>query len=390
MKWFKTKLDYILKHNQFINKIFRFTVSTAIRFIGLFVKIDDKAVLFTAHNKKYNDSPKVIYERILSSGEYSEYKFYWAVEESEKSKILGEAIIVKPDTLKYFITALKCKYWVACVNIERSLKFKRKKQVYINTWHGIPIKTVGNEAVGRKDYDFSHVDSFCASSDYEADVYIRAFNVKEENILKVGMPRNDELYNVSDLEIEALKEKLNLPKDKKIILYAPTWRDSKDSGASYQIKPPIDLAKWEKTLGDEYVLLFRTHPYTNKLLGVEFNDFVRDYISYPSVNDLLKVSDLLISDYSGTLFDYAILEKPMFCFAYDFEEYVKERGFSLNYKKEFSGLIAYNEDEILANILNCNYILESERTKEIKRKYLTYGGNATDACVKALFKKASK
>ena len=120
-------------------------------------------------------------------------------------------------------------------------------------------------------------------------------NVKEEALIPSGLPRNDGLYHVTKDEVIAIKKKLGLPLDKKIMMYAPTWRDSYDKGASYAIKPPMDLKKWEEKLKDEYVLLFRTHAYTTKLLGVEFDDFCLDYTSYPVINDLFKVADILIS-----------------------------------------------------------------------------------------------
>ncbi len=390
MKGFKARLEYILKHNQFISGLIRFFASTAIRFIGLFVKIDNKAILFTSLSRKYNDSPKAIYEYLLSKPEFLDYKFYWALEDVENTKLKGKGIIVKADTFKYFITALKCKYWVTSVNVERSLKFKRKKQVYLNTWHGIPIKTVGNEVAGRKDCDFSYVDYFCISGEYEVDLYKKSFNVNESQLLKVGMPRNDVLYRTTNEEVADIKQRLNLPKDKKVILYAPTWRDSRDGGSSYQIKPPIDIEKWQNALSKDYVLLFRIHPYTNKLLGVEFNDFVLDYSLYPNINDILKVADVLISDYSATIFDFAILEKPIICFAYDFESYAKERGFALDYNEQFKDFIVTDENDVINKIINCDYALEQEKVKILKNKYLTYGGEATELCVKALFSKRVK
>ena len=387
MSKIKKKLEYLLKHNAFINKTFKFVLSGVIRFIGLFVAVDKKAVLFTSLNMKYNDSPKAIYEYLISLKEYHDFKFYWAIAGGNADGIPGNCTVIKADTLKYFLTALKCKYWVSSVNIERSLKFKKKSQVYLNTWHGIPIKTVGNESAGRKDYDFSYINRFCISGDYEIDLYKRSFNINETQLLKVGMPRNDVLYNTTEEEIENIKTRLSLPKDKKVILYAPTWRDSKDGGDSYQIKPPMSLDLWQEKLGNEYVLLFRAHHYTSTLLGVEFNDFVLDYSSYPNINDLLKISDILISDYSATIFDYSILERPIICFSYDFEQYVVERGFAMNYKEELGSMMASTENEVFDKILNLDAKKAKEETIKLKNKYIAYGGNATEKCVEALFSK---
>lgn len=385
MNRFRAKLDYLLKHNVWINKTFRFAASSLIKTMGLFVRVDDKAVLFSAHGRKYNDSPKAIYEYMITQPQYADYKFYWAIEDNYKTQIPGDCTIIKPDTFSYFYTALKCKYWVTCVNIERGLRFKRKKTKYLNTWHGIPIKTVGNEAEGRKDYDFSYIDYFCVSGDYEVDVYNRSFRVTQKQLLKSGLPRNEVLYRTTDEKVCQIKEALGIPSDKKVLLYAPTWRDSKDGGNTYQIKPPIDLELWQEKLGEEYVLLFRTHPYTNELLGVQFNDFVRDCTNYPDINHLMVCADVLISDYSATIFDYSILERPIICFAYDLEQYAQERGFAMDIQGEMPGGIARTQDEVIARILHADPSEEIDAVKQFKQKYIMYGGDATEQCVNALF-----
>ena len=384
MKGIRARVDYILKHNNLINKSFRFLASLSVRTMGLVIPMDEKSVIFSAHSRKYNDSPRAIYEYMISRPEFSDYKFYWALDDTN-IELPGNAIKIVPDTLTYFRTALKCKYWITCVNIERSLKFKRKKCVYLNTWHGIPIKTVGNMAVGRKDYDFSYIDYFCISGEYEIDLYKESFNVQPSQIIKTGLPRNDVLYKTTKEEIDAIKQRIGIPQDKRIILYAPTWRDSKDGGKSYSIKPPMDLKKWEEALGEEYILLFRTHPYTNELLGVDFNDFVRDFTTYPNINDLMKVSDILISDYSATIFDYSILERPIISFAYDCDEYRKERGFALDPKTEMPGGIAVSEDEVIYRILHMDFDKEVKAVTDFKHKYNSYGGRATEECVNIVF-----
>ena len=386
MNGVRAKLDYILKHNQIVNKVFRGVASFGVRTMGLFIPVDEKAILFSGHTRKYNDSPRAIYEYMIKDPRFSEYTFYWALDNPNEIDIPGKCIKIIPDTPTYFKTALKCKYWITCVNIERSLKFKRKENIYLNTWHGIPIKTVGNLASGRKDYDFSYIDYFCISGDYDNNVYKKAFNISEKQYIKTGLPRNDILYHTNEEEKLEIKNKLGLPKDKKVILYAPTWRDSKDGGNSYEIKPPIDFSLWEKDLSEDYVLLLRTHPYTTKLLDVEFNDFIRDYISYPNINDLLKITDILISDYSATIFDFSILERPIICFAYDIKDYNDQRGLLMNLYEELPSEIYEKQEDVLSHIKTLDYRKESEKTVQFKNKYIMYGGNACEECVKALFK----
>jgi len=388
MQGVKAKIDYILKHNAVINKTFKAVMSTALRIWGFFLPVDDNTVIFSGHGRKYNDSPKAIYEYMINQPEYQRLHYIWALDDPEHTEIPGKCIKIKADTLTYFKETLKCKYWVTCVNIERGLRYKKKKTVYLNTWHGSPIKTIGNAAMGRKDYDFSNIDFFCSAGQYEKDIYIRDFQLRPESIINTGLPRNDELYHVTENEVEKLRADFGIPKNKKVILYAPTWRDSLDQGKTYSIKPPINTELWEEKLGQDYILLFRTHPYTNKLLGVQFNDFIKDCTNYPRINDLLKVSDILISDYSATIFDYSILEKPMICFGYDYDSYAKERGLYLDLEKILPGGVMKTENEVINRILDCNWDEECEMTRNFKQKYLEYGGDATRICVDTLFSKA--
>ena len=382
MNGLRARIDYILKHNTFVNKTFKVLASAFFRFIGIFVPMEKNAILFSSLSRKYNDSPREIYEYLLAHKEYSGYKFYWAIEKGDNTEIPGTYKRVTPDTFSYFVTALRCKYWVTSVNIERGLKFKKRKTVYLNTWHGIPIKTVGNCAGGRTGYDFSHVDYFCISGEYEVDLYRRAFNVDEKQLLRVGMPRNDKLYATDVDETVAIKKKLGLPLDKKIILYAPTWRDSKDGGKTYSVCPPIDFDKWKRELGNEYLLLFRAHPYTSALMNVKFNSFVMDFSKYPVMNDLLKVTDILISDYSATFFDFSILERPVICFAYDYEDYSNERGLFMDIASEIPGGVVFDEENLLKKIKKSDF--DMKEVRDFKNRYLEYGANATERCVKAL------
>lgn len=389
MNGLRARLDYILKHNYLIYRIFNFGVSSVLKIIGIFIPIDKKMVIFSGQARKYNDSSRSLYEYMLAHSEkYGQYQCVWALEDPEHVEIPGNPIKIKADTMEYFKMTLRAKYWITCVNIERSLHYKKKGCRYLNTWHGTPFKHIGNDAGGRKDFDFGSVDYFCYASEYEKEIYKRAFRTREDSMIPTGLPRNDELYRVTSQEIKDIKERLGLPLDKKIILYAPTWRDSTDNGKTYAIKPPIDAKRWEKELKDDYIVLFRMHTYTNKLLGLEFNDTLRDYSAYPNVNDLFKVADILISDYSASMADYAILERPVLCFTYDYEQYREERGLYVDYATDMPSGILRTEDDVLNYIKTMDYKKECEKTKVmIKEKLIHIGGHATEMCLEKLFEK---
>lgn len=241
MHGFRAKLDYWLKHNAMFEDVFLALGGFVLRTMGLFVKVDNQMVLFSGHTRKYNDSTRVIYEYMIARPEFNRLKKVWALEDPEHVYVPGNPIKVKSDTWQYFKLCLKAKYWISCVNIERGLIFKKKEQIYLNTWHGMPFKRVGNDAGGRHGYNWYYVDFFCYASDYEKEILKKAFGIPESSFIGTGLPRNDELYRITKEEVVALKNKLGLPLDKKVILYAPTWRDSIDNGRTYSIKPPINI-----------------------------------------------------------------------------------------------------------------------------------------------------
>lgn len=380
----KRKIDFFLKNNKYAQVIYRITMSNLFKIIGLFVKTDENMILFVSFSgKAFNDSPKKIYEEILDNEKYKNYNCIWAFEDPSKFTEYNLNTI-KIDTFKYFYTALKAKYWVSSVNIERGLHFKKSNTIYLNTWHATPVKKAGNALSNRKDFDFSNVNYLCCSSAFEKEVFIRDFNAKADNIIMHGLPRNDILYSHSVEDIMKIRENLNIPKDKKIILYAPTWRESTDKGNSYSINSEIDIKKWEKELKEEYVLLFKSHVITNKVTNIYFNDFIKDVSNYQDINELLLISDILISDYSSTMIDYSILERPIISFAYDYDMYKAERGFYFDIKKELPNGIKTSDKEVLDHILKLNYSEESKRTKKFKEKYTEVGGEATKKCVEVL------
>lgn len=358
-------------------------MSAVFRIWGIFIKTDDNLVLFVSFmGKNFNDSPKVLFDYMQLHAEYKKYRCIWAFEHPEN---FPELETVKIDTPAYFKMALKAKYWITNTNIERGLKFKKKEQIYLNTWHGIALKYIGNDCPGRKDYNFDTVNYLTVSGDYDERVFKSAFNARESSYLRCGMPRNEELWLANDSIKSQICKKLQLPEGKKVILYAPTWRESTDGGKSYAIKPPIHFDEWKKELGDEYVVLFRAHHQTTKILGVEYNDFVLNASDYPAVNDLMIVADILITDYSAIAFDYSILCRPIFCYAYDYDDYLAERGTYFAMDEKYPNKSCRTEKELLERIKNIDYASECASTKRFRDEFVQYGVGAIKVCINAAF-----
>lgn len=384
----KSKLIYSLKHNNALKKLYGILGSAFFRVMGLFIRTDDNLALFVSNiGKSYSGSPREIYEYVRSHQEYADIRCVWAFNDPEAFEKYGLETI-RFDTMQYFLLSLKAKYWITDVNIERSLKYKKKKTRFLNTWHGIALKHIGNDDPASGRYDYSYLDLLCVSGEHDKRVYRSALNAPDSCFLECGMPRNDRLFRATEQERRSIRQRLGIAEDQTAILYAPTWRDSTNNGVSYDLNIPMDLKKWEKELGEKYVLLFRAHDRTTKVMNVQYNDFVRDYCNYEDINDLYIAADILITDYSSVIFDYSILNKPLFCFAYDYEAYKKERGMYFDPEQEYPGGVIQTEDELLVKIKSAVTDEQREEIAAFNKRFMEYShGDATKICVEKLFGK---
>lgn len=373
----KKRIEYLLKHNTFIQFMYKHIVSAILRFAGIFIRTDDKLFLFNSFGgRKYNDSPKVVFETMRADERFKDNNFVWAFEKPEQFNIHG-ARSIKIDTWEYFKTALKAKVWISSVNIERGLHFKKKNTIYINTWHGAGTKKIGNACNGRKDYNFSAVDMMLVQSEFEREIFERDFLCKPQAIRKIGFPRNDELFHVTENQKKIFREQFNIPGNKKVILYAPTWRDSKDGGLSYEFIPPLHIDKWKKRLSDDYVMLFRMHTFTTKF-EMHFDEFARNVSDYENLNHILAITDVLVTDYSTIIYDAAIANIPFICFGFDYDSYSKERGFYYDLNNEYPGGVLQTEDEVIERIPKLIIGLYKQEYENFKNQYIEAGGNATE------------
>ena len=150
--------------------------------------------------------------------------------------------------------------------------------------------------------------------------FVSAFDLKDKSIVKeVGYPRNDFLYKYTDKDINRIKRSLGISKDKKVILYAPTWRDDQHkSGVGYTYEVNINFDKLRKELSKDYVILFRAHYFVSSIFDFsKYEGFIYNVSNVDNVNDLYVISDLLITDYSSVFFDYSILKRPVLFYMYD-------------------------------------------------------------------------
>jgi len=385
----KTLLMNFIKYQRWAYVCYFYICSFAIRLLKIFVKPDDKLIMFSCFGgMKYDDSPKEIYNSMVLNKKFENYKFVWTFHNPEKFNING-ANVVKTDTLKYFVTALKARVWITNSSIERGLSFKGKHTLYVNTWHGTPIKKMG-EDIQTSDELFvpikkMNIDFMNVQGDFEAEIFSRIFSIPMKNMLKVGLPRNDKLAKSSESYSEAIRKKLDIPIGKKVILYAPTFREyerNRENGCVLNI--PIDIKKWKDTLGDKYFILFRAHYEVVKSMNIENDEFIYDASQYPDLDELMIASDVLISDYSSIFFDFSIMDKMMFHFTYDYDKYKKERGMYFDIREWLSG--SDNEDDLLKILMNIDEEKEKEKNIKFRNKYVNYFGNAVESTIERINK----
>jgi len=216
-----------------------------------------------------------------------------------------------------------------------------------------------------------------AQGEYDRAIFSRCFEMPITSIKVIGLPRNDELLpKKSILRVKELREKLGIPEGKKVILYAPTFREYEKDGSNCILSLPINLIKWQQKLGNKYVLLLRAHHEVVKLMNINENDFMKNVSNYPNLNELMIASDILISDYSSIYFDFSIQAKPMICFAYDYEKYKKERGLYFDIRKELHDEEIKSEDDLINALLNINIEDRVKITEAFRDKYIQAYGDA--------------
>lgn len=379
-----------LKKYHWIYTSYYYFFSYIIKLFGFFIR-SNKNVFFIVctGGKVYGDNIRPVYEALLEDIRFKDWNFVWAFRDPENFKLPDSTRTTKCkiDTPQFLYNALKAKCWLTNVSVQRGLNFKNKGTYYINTWHGVPLKHIGLDIKEGTSFKVlggvEKFDLICTMGTYDAQIAESAFGLDLCDIKVTGYPRNDIMFT-EDMRIvrDRVKTYLDIDFSKKIVLYAPTFRDyNKDNFGSFYFELTLSADKFRKVLGDDYILIVRAH-------GAIESSGVEGYIdatSYPDVEDLLRISDYLITDYSGIMFDYSLLEKPVICFAYDLSKYSENRGLYVNYKDFIPFPICVDEDELYRTIKELDYKQGCEIAREFVKKCGLIGSNASKNVVNAIY-----
>lgn len=387
-----------IKYSKTLYSLYYYIGSFIITLLKLIIKPKDNLIVFSSFGgRKYDDSPRVIYEKMILDPRFESYELVWAFI-SPENKAIPKGRIIKTDTLNYYITLLQARCWITNSGMERGLNFKGANTFYLNTWHGTPIKYMGvdinNNQSFRGKAGMNNIDVMLAQGKYEADIFSRVFQLDPSKFKIVGLPRNDELsLKLEDQTISILKKKIiGTQDDRKVILYAPTFREyTKDANNNCILSMPIDFNYWREKLKDKYLILFRAHYEVVKTMNInDYKDFIFNVSSYENLNELIQISDILISDYSSIFFDYSITNKPMISYAYDYEEYNRKRGLYFDIRSELSSEKISNDQELISYISSMDISKKTAETIKFTKKYVDAYGSSTDQTLDILDNVLSK
>ncbi|MGJ6962578.1 bifunctional glycosyltransferase/CDP-glycerol:glycerophosphate glycerophosphotransferase [Streptosporangium sp. G11] len=317
------------------------------------------AVLFDSYGgRQFSDSPKAIYEELVRRG--ADLEFMWIVRDGQVE--LPEGVTaVRRYGREFFDALARCRYIVTNSHLPSWFE-RREDQTVLQTWRGTPLKRIGfdvekvplarsdhHERLARAVARWSHLIS---PSPWCTSVLDGALRFEGE-VLEIGSPRDDLLRRAGvAARTREIRERLGLPEGRKVVLYAPTWRDDKFySKGRYRLDLRLDLQRMDEELGEDHVLMIRKHPSVTDRLPRVGTDFVLDVSAYPDIQELYLVADMLITDYSSAMFDFAVTGKPMFFYTYDLERYRDEvRGFYFDFEAEAPGPLLRTTEEVVAAV----------------------------------------
>lgn len=354
-----------------------------------------KTVIFESYwGKNFECNPRALYEYIDAN--YPEYETVWSLHDP-LTHVEGHAKKIRMHSLKYYYYMATAKYFVNNVNFPDFYR-KRARAVELQTMHGTPLKTLGLDVPGEikpgKNMETylaknRRWDYLCVPSDYVKKIAERAFAHKAQ-VIDSGYPRNDKLFfDNHPGKIAGIKERLGIPTDKKVIFYAPTWR------VKNYFKMEMDLSRLKKVFSDDYILLVKFHHYVADAVHIDEEEtagFVFNETNYDDIRDLYLIADILITDYSSVMFDYAILDRPIILFTYDLDQYRDNlRGMYFDIIEKAPGPVCLTNDELVHELQTIGQFKENygSQSDAFRKMFNSYDhGDASEKCFKIMFHKS--
>ncbi|MCW2636692.1 MAG: CDP-glycerol:poly(glycerophosphate) glycerophosphotransferase [Blastococcus sp.] len=352
-------------------------------------------IVFTAFRGHFSDSPRAVYEALQERGLQADVTWLSAPHtQAGFPDGVRTAEFGSPES----VLALEGADLVVS-NDHIPLDWEKKPgSTYLQTWHGTPLKRIHNDVLwapeGRLAYlehDIARWDLLLSPNHASTERLRTAFGFTGP-IHETGLPRNDLLSSPRAAEVRAeVRAQLGIAEDERAVLYTPTWRDDlvfqKTGPRDFEF--PLDLVDFTDRLGSDHVLLLRLHNMVMDRLDVEEGSVVRDVCGYPDIRDLYLAADLLVTDYSSTMFDFAITGKPILNFTYDLDYFRDElRGFYFDLAEAAPGPLLGTSKELVAAIADIDAVTAEHQERYARfRSTFTHleDGAATDRVLDLIF-----
>ena len=333
--------------------------------------VDDKTILFESFmGRSYSCSPKALYRAMLADPRFDDFTFIWAFKrptEYAEHPDFARATLVRYHSQLFYEGLARARWWVTNSVLPAHV-WPRENQALIQTWHGTPLKRLGcdievsasanalysaEEIHERYKREGRRLTWLLSPSRFATEKFASAFDListgRSSAIVEEGYPRNDYLSNFDSDDVARIKAELGIAEHKKVILYAPTWRDNQHTtGVGYTLELGMDFDALRRELGEDYVVLFRAHYFVANAFDFERHaGFVFDVSGVDDINELYVVSDMLVTDYSSVFFDYGNLKRPIIFYMYDLGDYTVDiRGFYLDLA-DLPGPVVTTESELV-------------------------------------------
>lgn len=358
------------------------------RILGCFLYLKkDKIIFVSESHHELDGNLKAIFDALSDSN--LELKVHMA---SEKFNLNGKLRLWNDLTSAKYILLDDFYSLISSLHV-------RKNQEIIQLWHGSGAykkfgysrRNTGDSSVIKFHRGYKKYTKVIVSSEYVRPYYAEAFGVDLDKIYATGCPRTDILYSEYNEKVKSkVIQEFPQFKEKKIVLFAPTYRGSRVADAYYDFDE-ADIDEVIRQLGEDYIVAVRWHRalYDNIKKGrviAKYCNHAIDVSAYEDVNDLLIAADVLVTDYSSIIFDYALLNKPIVYFTYDEESYAYNRGLYESFDNYVYGAVAKNRDELIRAIKN--EYLDIDKRKEFINKFMSScDGDATERTINLILEK---
>lgn len=366
-----------------LGKIKRCILHLMVKVFWIFPIDRQKVFCVNYYGKGFGDNPKAVALKLLEKD--TRIKIMWATQKQYKESLPERVYFVKYHSLRYYYEMATSAIWLDNCRKERDA-IKRKGQYYIQLWHGtVPLKKIEEDAEEQLDqgyikeakWDSELVDLMTSGCEFFSTLCEESFWYQGE-VLKSGEPRVDVLFQKQEENKNRVKQHFGIGEETRVVLYAPTFRtDGRMDCYGVDFERILTILK-NKTKQD-WVFLVRLHPnISSNSEFIQYTNSVMNATFYPDLYELFSVVDVLITDYSSLMFDAGVLKKPVYLFANDVEDYVKERGFYFELEK-LPFTLAHSNEELIQHMQNFESKSYSERLQKFYTEIGYYpAGNAAE------------